>query len=408
MVELSPEQLAELNAAREAALAAIEQAGDEAALEAARVEFLGKSGQVSLLRRSIGKLPAELKKPFGEAVNAVIRAVEEALTQRVEALAEAALQAELSGPRLDVSLPGRPRTLGRRHPLSQTMDDLVSILGRMGFAVASGPEVELDYYNFEALNFPKNHPARDMQDTFFVDDAALPDGAVPPGELLLRTHTSPVQVRTMLANRPPVRIIAPGRVYRCDSDQTHSPMFHQIEGLYVDRKVSFAELKGTLDELVRTFFGREVATRFRPSFFPFTEPSAEVDISCVICGGKGYGRVMRQQSAATASGQEGDAAPALHLAAPVPDPLRPTTSIGEPPAKGGGDAPCRVCKTTGWLEILGAGMVHPKVFESVGYDPNEVSGFAFGMGVERIAMLRYGIDDLRLLFENDTRFLAQF
>jgi len=390
-MELSPEQRAEIDAARAAALAAIAAAADEDALEKARVEFLGKSGQVSVLRRSIGKLPPEAKKTFGEAVNAVVGAVEEALEARRAGIEAERLKAELEGPRLDVTLPGRPVDLGRRHPLSQTMEDLVSILVRMGFSVERGPEVELDYYNFEALNFPKNHPARDMQDTFFVDDSVLPVGAVPPGELLLRTHTSPVQVRTMLGTKPPVRIVAPGRVYRCDSDQTHSPMFHQIEGLYVDRGVTFAELKGTLDELVRTFFGKEVRTRFRPSFFPFTEPSAEVDVSCVICGGSGRARGTH----------------ALRLAVPAPDPLRPTESVGEPAAQGGGE-PCRVCKATGWLEVLGAGMVHPAVFESVGYDPEQVTGFAFGMGVERIAMLRYGIDDLRLLFENDARFLAQF
>ncbi|AKU90533.1 phenylalanine--tRNA ligase subunit alpha [Vulgatibacter incomptus] len=391
-MELSGEQQAEIDAARAAALRAIDEAGDEQALEAARVEHLGKSGRISLLRRNIGQLPPEQKKPFGEAVNAAIESVEGALTHRSEALAAAKLEAELSGSPLDVTLPGRPVRQGRRHPLSQTMEDLVSILGRMGFSVASGPEVELDYYNFEALNFPKNHPARDMQDTFFVDDGVLPPGSVPPGELLLRTHTSPVQVRTMLEKQPPIRIIAPGRVYRCDSDQTHSPMFHQIEGLYVARGVTFAELKGTLDELVRTFFGREVRTRFRPSFFPFTEPSAEVDISCVICGGTGRARGTHD----------------LHLAVPAPDPLRPSRSVGEPAVPPHGGDPCRVCKATGWLEVLGAGMVHPKVFESVGYDPRTVSGFAFGMGVERIAMLRYGIDDLRLLFENDVRFLAQF
>ncbi len=391
-MELSPEQLATIRAAGDAALAAIDAAADEQGLEAARVEFLGKSGQISLLRRSIGKVPPQQKKPFGEAVNGVVAEVESALEARSRRLADAKLEAELRGPRLDVSLPGRPLDHGRRHPLSQTMEELVAILGRMGFAVKSGPEVELDYYNFESLNFPKDHPARDMQDTFFVDDSLLPGGSVPPGEILLRTHTSPVQVRTMLGSRPPVRIIAPGRVYRCDSDQTHSPMFHQIEGLYVDRHVTFAELKGTLDELVRTFFGSEVRTRFRPSFFPFTEPSAEVDISCVICSGTGRAR----------------GAPALHLAAPSPDPLRPDASLGAPAAEDGRGDPCRVCKATGWLEILGAGMVHPAVFESVGYDPEQYTGFAFGMGVERIAMLRYGIDDLRLLFENDARFLAQF
>ena len=398
-MELSSEQLSEIAAARDAACAAIAQAQDEKALEAARVEYLGKSGKVSALRKSIGKLPPELKKPFGEAVNDAVAAVEAALGARKDGLARARLEAELSGPRLDVTLPGRPVRRGRRHPLSQTLEDMIAVFKGMGFSVASGPEVELDFYNFESLNFPKDHPARDMQDTFFVDDSALPKGAVPPGEVLLRTHTSPVQVRTMLAQPPPVRVIAPGRVYRVDSDQTHSPMFHQIECLYVDRGVTFAELKGTLDAFVRGFFGGDMKTRFRPSYFPFTEPSAEVDISCVICGGTGRAPAQRP----------------AHLAAPAPDPLRPTESIGVTPSGEAGVAGksaegplCRVCKGTGWLEVLGAGMVHPNVFRSAGYDPDEVSGFAFGLGVERIAMLRYGIDDLRLLFENDARFLAQF
>ncbi len=390
-MDLSSEQRARIQAAQEEALAQIEAAQDEDALEKARVFAVGKSGVVSALRRTIGKLPHEERKPFGEAVNQAIAAVEEALARRGEELARAKLEAELSGPKLDLSLPGRSRALGRRHPISQTMEDLVALLGRMGFEVAEGPEVELDYYNFEALNFPKDHPARDMQDTFFVEEESIEGGHFTKGSVLLRTHTSPVQVRSMLERRPPLRIIAPGRVYRNDSDQTHSPMFHQIEGLYVDRNVSLAELKGTLAEVARGIFGPEVRTRFRPSFFPFTEPSAEVDVSCVICGGTGR------------SGER-----ALALAAPAPDPLRPAESLGEPAAADGKGPSCRVCKGTGWLEILGAGMVDPEVFRHAGYDPDTVSGFAFGMGVERIAMLRYGIDDLRLLFENDTRFLAQF
>jgi phenylalanyl-tRNA synthetase alpha chain len=225
----------------------------------------------------------------------------------------------------------------------------------MGYEIATGPEIELDYYNFEALNFPPDHPARDMQDTFQIDDSNLDCGA-PPGSVLLRTHTSPVQARTMLAQKPPVRIICPGKVYRCDSDLTHTPMFHQVEGLLVDEQVTFAELKGTLLAFAQAFFGADVKIRLRPSFFPFTEPSAEVDVSCFLCHGKG----------------------------------------------------CRVCKSTGWLEVLGAGMVHPNVFKAAGYDPEKVTGFAFGMGVERLSMLRFGMDDLRTLFENDDRFLAQF
>lgn len=391
-MDLSQEQQEQIAAAKDAALAAIAAAEDEVALEQARVAALGKSGTVSGLRRSIGKLPGPMKRPFGAAVNEAIAEVEQALEARIEALAAAKLQAELSGPRLDVSLPGRALRVGRLHPLHQTLEDLTAILMRMGFEVASGPEVELDYYNFEALHFPHDHPARDMQDTFFVEGEAVEGGALPPGKVLLRTHTSPVQVRSMLQSPPPIRIIAPGRVYRCDSDPTHSPMFHQIEGLYVASRVTFAELKGTLSELAKGIFGSGVRTRFRPSFFPFTEPSAEVDVSCVICGGTGQ------------SGRH----EAMRLAAPAPDPLRPDASVGEPPAEGGQGPACRVCKGTGWLEILGAGMVDPEVFGHVGYDPEQVSGFAFGMGVERIAMLRYGIDDLRLLFENDTRFLAQF
>lgn len=389
-MEISSEQRARIQAAQEEALRQIDAASDEAALESARVHALGKSGIVSGLRRTIGKLPHEERKPFGGAVNQAIAAVEQALLRRGEELARAALEAELSGPKLDLSLPGRSVARGRRHPISQTMEDLIGLLGRLGFEVAEGPEVELDYYNFEALNFPKDHPARDMQDTFFVDEGSLSGGPFAPGSVLLRTHTSPVQVREMLERRPPLRIIAPGRVYRNDSDQTHSPMFHQIEGLYVDQRVSLAELKGTLAEVARGIFGSEVRTRFRPSFFPFTEPSAEVDVSCVICGGTGR-----------------SGAADLHLAAPAPDPLRPDESIGAQRTPGEGPS-CRVCKGTGWLEILGAGMVDPEVFRHAGYDPEVVSGFAFGMGVERIAMLRYGIDDLRLLFENDARFLAQF
>jgi phenylalanyl-tRNA synthetase alpha chain len=393
MAELNPEQRAEIEAAREAALAAIAGAADERALEAARVEYLGKSGRVSLLRRNIGKLPASLKPVYGEAVNRVVAAVEEALEARRGAIAREKLAAELAGPKLDVTLAGRPVRAGRRHPISRTLDDMVEVLARMGYAVAGGPEVELDFYNFEALAIPKDHPARDMQDTFYVDDSVLPKGAVPPGEVLLRTHTSPVQVRTMLGRKPPVRIIAPGRVYRCDSDQTHTPNFHQIEGLYVDHGVTFADLKGTLDAFVKGLFGSDVRTRFRPSYFPFTEPSAEVDISCVICGGSGL----------SGSGRS------VRLAAPVPEPGRPLSSVGDKPVPAPASGPpCRVCKGTGWLEILGAGLVDPEVFRYVGYDPEVVSGFAFGLGVERVAMLRYGIDDLRSMYENDVRFLSQF
>jgi len=244
-----------------------------------------------------------------------------------------------------VTLPGRALTLGRKHPLTQVLDEIVDIFDHLGFEVVEGPEIELDYYNFEALNIPKGHPAREMQATFFISD-----------EVVLRTHTSPVQVRTMEKKRPPIRVICPGAVYRCDSDPTHSPMFHQVEGLLVDRGVTFADLKGVLTAFVHQMFGRDTRLRFRPSFFPFTEPSAEIDIECFICKGKG----------------------------------------------------CGVCGQTGWLEILGSGMVDPAVYQFVNYDPEEVSGFAFGMGIERIAMLKFGINDIRLFFTNDLRFLRQF
>jgi phenylalanyl-tRNA synthetase alpha chain len=260
----------------------------------------------------------------------------------VEALAASGRGA---APPIDVSLPGRAQVCGALHPITQISGQICDIFSRMGFDIVEGPEVEKDYYNFEALNIPPNHPARDMQDTFFISEAVV-----------LRTHTSPLQIRTMEKQPPPVRVIAPGKVFRCDSDQTHTPMFHQVEGLLVDENVSFGDLKGTLTAFVHQMFDEQTRLRFRPSFFPFTEPSAEVDILCVICRGEG----------------------------------------------------CRVCKRTGWLEILGSGMVHPAVFENVGYDTTRYTGFAFGMGVERIAMLKYGIDDLRKFFENDVRFLSQF
>lgn len=336
--------------------ARIAQAADAAAVEALRVRYLGKKGELSQVLRGMGALPEGERPRVGQAANQAKSRIEALLETAQAAVERRALDAELHGPRLDVTLPGRRPAVGRRHPVSRTLDDIVDIFRRLGFAVAEGPEVELDYYNFEALNIPKDHPARDMQATFFVDEASLGDGVSPRGSVLLRTHTSPVQIRSMLARRPPLRIVAPGRVYRCDSDLTHTPMFHQVEGLYVDRGVTFAHLKGTLDAFARAFFGESTRTRFRPSYFPFVEPGAEVDVSCFLCRGQG----------------------------------------------------CRVCKSTGFLEVLGAGMVHPAVFEAVGYDPEVTSGFAFGFGVDRLAMLRYGIDDLRSLFENDARFLRQF
>jgi phenylalanyl-tRNA synthetase alpha chain len=326
------------------ALPAIDGAGDPEALEQIRIRILGRKGQLTEILRGLGALPPERRREIGQQSNALKAKIEAALEKRQEAL-RAILLGELAVREgIDITLPGRPVGLGSLHPITATLYEIVEIFQRLGFAVAEGPEVELDYYNFEALNIPKDHPARDMQDTFYITD-----------EVLLRTHTSPVQIRVMQAQPPPVRIVVPGRVYRRDLDPTHSPMFHQVEGLLVDRGVTFADLKGTLQTFVNEFFGRKTRLRFRPSYFPFTEPSAEVDIGCVMCNGAG----------------------------------------------------CRVCKGGGYLEILGAGMVDPEVFRMVGYDP-ETTGFAFGMGVERIAMLRYGIDDIRLFFENDLRFLQQF
>ncbi|HEY1086910.1 MAG TPA: phenylalanine--tRNA ligase subunit alpha [Archangium sp.] len=326
------------------------------AVEALRVKYLGKKGELAAILGGMGKLAPEERRALGEKANAVKAELEQKITAAITRVQELALEAELKGAKIDVTLPGRGRTLGHRHPVSQTLEDICSTFARLGFVVEQGPEIELDWYNFEALNLPKDHPARDMQDTFYVDGGTLHAGFAKETPVVLRTHTSPVQIRTMLGQKPPLRAVMPGRVYRKDSDQTHTPMFHQVEGLLVDTKVTFAELKGTLDAFAKAFFGASTKTRFRPSFFPFTEPSAEVDVSCVFCAGKG----------------------------------------------------CRICKQTGWLEVLGSGMVHPNVFKNAGYDPNEVTGFAFGMGVERLAMLRYGIDDLRTMFENDYRFVAQF
>jgi phenylalanyl-tRNA synthetase alpha chain len=310
-----------------------------------RVRYLGKKGELTAIMKGVGTLPPEERPLIGQVVNSVRDRLEGAFDSALAAIRAARKAEKLREERIDVTLAGRRRPLGTRHPITLVRDEITEIFAGLGFQVAEGPEMELDYYNFEALNFPKDHPARDMQDTFFIDENRL-----------LRTHTSPVQIRTMLKNAPPVRIIAPGTVYRCDSDATHSPMFHQIEGLMVDKGITFGDLKGILTVFVNQYFGKGTGVRLRPSFFPFTEPSAEVDIACVICKGKG----------------------------------------------------CRVCKNTGWLEILGAGMVDPEVYRHVNYDPETVSGFAFGMGIERIAMLKYGISDMRLLFENDLRFLTQF
>jgi phenylalanyl-tRNA synthetase alpha chain len=333
----------EIQELQEVGLKEIQAAQSAADLERLRVKFLGRKGAVTQVLRSLGQLEPEARRRVGQEANTVKQALEEALAQALTALKDAAMRA--AAPAIDVTLPGRRLPGGRLHPITQINQEVCDIFLHLGFETVEGPEVELDYYNFEALNIPADHPARDMQDTFYFND-----------RVLLRTHTSPMQIRTMEQRQPPVRVIAPGRVYRRDSDLTHTPMFHQVEGLLVDKGVTFADLKGVLTEFVHQMFGPEVGVRFRPSYFPFTEPSAEVDIECVICRGEG----------------------------------------------------CRVCKTTGWLEVLGSGMVHPAVFEAVGYDPEEYTGFAFGLGIERIAMLKYGIDDIRLFFENDLRFLRQF
>lgn len=327
------------------ALKELDAAGSESQLQDIRVKYLGRKGLITSTMKDLGSLPPEERPAVGQIVNSVKGNLEEKLELRTEVIKNQVRAERLKSERVDVSLPGRRLYKGTKHPITLVVEEVSEIFSALGFLVAEGPEIELDYYNFEALNFPKDHPARDMQDTFFVDD-----------NVVLRTHTSPVQIRTMLKHAPPVRIIAPGTVYRCDSDATHSPMFHQIEGLMVDKGITFGDLKGILTIFLHQFFGKGIGVRLRPSFFPFTEPSAEVDIQCVICKGSG----------------------------------------------------CRVCKGTGWLEILGAGMVDPEVFRHVKYDTEELSGFAFGMGIERIAMLKYGISDMRLLFENDLRFLRQF
>ncbi len=335
--------LGDLKRLQNEALAQISQAAGLEDLEELRIRYLGRKGSLTQILRGLKDLEPELRRQLGQEANQAKQDLESAFAAKTSQLKTAARQAGAGI--LDVTLPGRRPPLGRLHPITRTMQEICDIFLHLGFETVEGPEVELDWYNFEALNLPPDHPARDMQDTFYFTD-----------QVLLRTHTSPMQIRTMEQRQPPVRIIAPGRVYRRDSDLTHTPMFHQVEGLLVDRGVTFADLKGTLTAFVHQMFGPEVSLRFRPSYFPFTEPSAEVDIACVICRGEG----------------------------------------------------CRVCKVTGWLEILGSGMVHPAVFEAVHYDPETYTGFAFGLGVERIAMLKYGIDDLRLFFENDLRFLRQF
>lgn len=330
---------------QEEAISSLLQAVDLKALQDVRVQVLGKKGALTEVMKGMRDLSPEERPAVGSLVNTLKDQFEARFLERQSELQQQAIASKLSSERIDVTLPGRRTVTGSKHPVTLVTEEIVDIFSRLGFVVEEGPEIEQDFYNFEALNIPKDHPARDMQDTFYITD-----------DLVLRTHTSPVQIRTMLQHKPPVRVIAPGTVYRRDSDLTHSPMFHQIEGFLVDEKVTFGDLKGILTHFLNEFFGEGLEVRFRPSFFPFTEPSAEVDIACVICGGEG----------------------------------------------------CRVCSRTGWLEILGCGMIDPAVFDSVNYDADAYSGFAFGMGLERIAMLKYGVNDLRLFFENDLRFLKQF
>jgi len=324
----------------------VEKAANLKALDEIRVHYLGKKGVLTQQLKQLGKLPPEQRPEAGQAINVAKKQVQEAIEARKLRLQNAELEQQLAAEKIDVTLPGRGQHSGGIHPVTRTLRRIRHLFSSMGFESVEGPEIEDDYHNFEALNIPEHHPARAMHDTFYID-----------AHHVLRTHTSPVQIRVMETQEPPFRIMAPGRVYRCDSDLTHTPMFHQVEGLLVDENVSFADLKGMLEEFLKHFFERDdLGVRFRPSYFPFTEPSAEVDIECVICSGEG----------------------------------------------------CRVCSHSGWLEVLGCGMVHPNVFEHVGVDNEQYTGLAFGMGVERLAMLKYGVNDLRLFFENDLQFLRQF
>ncbi len=341
-----------LEALRGEVLDRIQQSNFETEIEQLRLEVLGRKGRLTLLLRGLKDLPAEERPRAGEQLNQLRRLVEERMAERLNLVKEQSKERALREEKIDITLPGTRWERGRIHPLTLVIDEIIDVFWGMGFEIDRGPDIEDDYHNFEALNIPKDHPARDMQDTFFVSNGRL-----------LRTHTSPVQIRTMKSRKPPLQIIVPGAVYRHDDDATHSPMFHQVEGFMVDHEIAFSDLKGVLTHFLRQVFSQETGVRFRPSFFPFTEPSAEIDIHCLFCSGAG--KTSDRQT-------------------------------------------CRVCKGTGWLEILGAGMIDPQVFKNVGYDPEKVSGFAFGMGVERIAMLKYGIDDIRLFFQNDLRFLRQF
>jgi phenylalanyl-tRNA synthetase alpha chain len=334
-----------LQALADEARQAIEAADSERALDEVRVNYLGKKGALTALLKNLGQLSAEERPAAGAKINVVKEAVQAQIEARQQLLASAAIAARLASETIDVTLDGRGEQAGSLHPVTRTIARIRDIFARVGFELVEGPEIEDDFHNFGALNIPDHHPARAMHDTFYIDD-----------KLVLRTHTSPVQIRVMENNTPPIRVICPGRVYRCDSDLTHTPMFHQVEGLLIDKDVSFADLKGLIDQFLKAFFETDLAVRFRPSYFPFTEPSAEVDMQCTHCRGQG----------------------------------------------------CRICKHTGWLEVMGCGMVHPAVFANVGIDSTQYTGLAFGMGVERLAMLRYGVNDLRLFFENDLRFLGQF
>jgi phenylalanyl-tRNA synthetase alpha chain len=335
-----------LDSINSSALAAISAATTAAEIEQIRVDELGKKGTITLQLKRIGSLPHEERKEFGNSVNAVRQSVQDALETKRIAIELTALNTKLASEKIDVTLSGRNADEeGSIHPITRTMERMEAIFSKVGFSIAQGPEIETDYYNFEALNIPESHPARAMHDTFYIDESTV-----------LRTHTSPVQIRYMHENKPPIQVIAPGRVYRCDSDVTHTPMFHQLEGLAIDKDLSFADLKGILIYFLQAFFEKDLGVRFRPSYFPFTEPSAEVDISCVFCDGEG----------------------------------------------------CRICKKSGWIEILGCGMVHPEVLKHGNIDPEEYSGYAFGLGVERLTMLRYGVNDLRLFFDNEIDFLQQF
>ena len=337
--------MGDLHSLRKAFLDEIAAVTDLAGLQQIKSMYTGKKGLLTEKLKALSAISPEERRDYGKLVNEIKDFIELTVKEKELAFRTIEKEARLQTEKIDITLPGKPFLCGRKHPMNQILSEIKDIFVSMGFAIEDGPEVELDYYNFEALNLPKDHPARDMQDTFYVSD-----------DVVLRTHTSPVQVRVMEKKKPPLKIIAPGKVYRCDSDVSHTAMFHQVEGLMVDKGISFSDLKGVLELFIHSFFGKDTPVRFRPSYFPFTEPSAEVDIGCIFCSGNG----------------------------------------------------CRICKTTGWIEVMGCGMVNPRVFEMSGYQPDEYTGFAFGMGIERMTMLKYSIDDIRLFYENDLRFLKQF